>query len=57
MSQSTTTAVLLISSCLYSLDKATPVYKLELEYRVEKISEIKRVEDELFLLIFILRGL
>ena len=27
-------------------------YKLELKYRVEKISKIKRVEDELFLLIF-----
>ena len=26
--------------------------KLELKYRVEKISKIKRVEDELFLLIF-----
>ena len=25
---------------------------LELKYRVEKISKIKRVEDELFLLIF-----
>ena len=31
--------------------------KLELKYRVEKISKIKRVEDELFLLIFFLRGL
>ena len=27
---------------------------LELKYRVEKISKIKRVEDELFLLIFFL---
>ena len=28
-------------------------YKLELKYRVEKISKIKRVEDVLFLLIFV----
>ena len=28
------------------------VKKLELKYRVEKISKIKRVEDELFLHIF-----
>ena len=28
------------------------ICKLELKYRVEKISKIKRVEDELFLLIF-----
>ena len=31
--------------------------KLELKYRVEKISKIKRVEDELFLLIFSTRSL
>ena len=30
---------------------------LELKYRVEKISKIKRVEDELFLLIFSTRSL
>ena len=30
---------------------------LEFRYRVEKISKIKRVKDELFLLIFFLRGL
>ena len=33
------------------------IYKLELKYRVEKISKIKRVEDELFLLIFSTRSL
>ena len=32
-------------------------FKLELKYRVEKISKIKRVEDELFLLIFSTRSL
>ena len=31
--------------------------KLELKYRVEKISKIKRVEDELFLLMFSTRSL
>ena len=33
------------------------IFKLELKYRVEKISKIKRVEDELFLLIFSTRSL
>ena len=32
-------------------------FKLELKYRVEKISKIKRVEDEPFLLIFSTRSL
>ena len=53
----------------YSMDRSTAVLshyklvkdlvekKLELKYRVEKISKIKRVEDELFLLIFSTRSL
>ena len=44
--------IILLDSKLCSKCLNFTFLKLELKYRVEKISKIKRVEDELFLLIF-----